>query len=252
MVKKKIRLPKMAVSGTELSVLPAGTPWMPMWWSAALPGLGHLCQGFYFKGLILMFWEVLINTKARLNLGIIYTFTGQFAKAREVVDPGWSLFYGVVFFFAIYDSYRIRMELNALSRLEQKQSRHNYRLMYMSGYSMTYLGRSNPWVAAAWSALLTGFGHIYNMKTFKALVLLIWTVAIIVLAHLTDAIVATFTGRFSRAAAIVDYQWLLFYPSVYIFAIWDAYNDSVEKNKLFAEAQKSYLRKKYYPKERKP
>ena len=218
---------------------------MPMWWSAALPGLGHLCQGAYFPGLVLISWEILINMKAHLNQAILYTFTGNFAKAREVIEPTWALFYGVVFCFAIFDSYRANVEINMLARLERKQNRRYYKFMHMSPYGLNYLHRSNPWVAAAWSALLTGFGHLYNGKAFKAVILMAWSIAIIYFAQLNGAIIATFNGQFDHAKKIINYQWLLFFPSVYFFAMWDAYNDSVEKNKLFVEAQKDYLRNNY-------
>lgn len=239
------RLVKMAMSGNNLVILHIKSPWLPMWWSAALPGLGHLCMGFYIKGLILMSWEILVNVKAHLNLGILYTFTFQFDKAREVVNPGWALFYGVIFFFAIFDSYRTTTEMNMIARLERKQHNRYFRFMQMSASGFNYLDRANPWVAAAWSALLTGFGHIYNGKSLKAFILLVWAVAIIYLAHINDAIILTFTGKFHRVPEIVHYQWLMFFPSIYIFAIWDSYNDTIEMNKLFSDAQKAYLKKRY-------
>lgn len=217
-----------------------------MVWSAALPGLGHLCQGSYFIGLFLMSWEILINFKAKLNEAILFTFTGQFSKAQEVLDTNWALFYGVVFTFAIFDAYRRTVEINQLAQLERKQSQRYYDFMHMSSYGINYLSKSNPWVAAAWSALLTGFGHIYNKKAFKAVILLIWTVAIIAFGNINKAIIATFNGQFEKATEIVNYQWLMFFPSIYLFAMWDAYNDAVENNKLFDEAQKAYLKKEYY------
>ncbi|MFZ5633625.1 MAG: hypothetical protein ACOY40_12355 [Bacillota bacterium] len=243
--KEDFRLVRMALSGWDTAILHNKNPWMPMWWSVALPGLGHLCQGNYVRGLMLMSWEILVNLKANLNLSIMYTFTGRFEKAGEVLDSGWALFYGVIFFFAVFDSYRTAVEVNMLARLERSQPRRYYKFMEMPTGGVNYLDKGNPWVAAAWSALLTGFGHIYNGKTFKALILLGWAVATIYFAHLNNAIIDTFNGRFQRAAENVDYQWLLFFPSVYFFAIWDAYTDCVEMNKLFAEAQKEYLREKY-------
>jgi hypothetical protein len=29
------------------------------------------------------------------------------------------------------------------------------------------------------------------------------------------------------AIMVVDYQWLMFYPCVYVFAIWDSYHDAL-------------------------
>lgn len=239
------RIRRMALSENNIAILHKKNPWMPMWWSAALPGLGHLCQGSYLKGFILMSWEILVNFKANLNLAIFYTFTGRFDLAKKMLEPEWALFYGVLFFFAIYDSYRIRVELNMFADLERKQSHRYYRIFRLSATGINYLDRVNPWTALIWSALLTGFGHIYNMKLLKALILLGWTVAIIAMSHINSAIIATLTGQFQQVDAIVNYQWLLFFPSIYLFAMWDAYNDSVEMNKAFSEAQKYHLKKKY-------
>lgn len=235
----------MALNEWNVAILHNKNPWMPMWWSAALPGMGHLCQGDYLKGLVLMSWEILVNFKANLNLGIIYTFTGQLDKAREVTDPGWALIYGVIFWFAIFDSYRNAVSINIISRLEQKQRQRNYRFMKMTPFGVNFLERGNPWLATAWSILLSGFGHLYNRKAFKGLIILGWAVAIIIFSKINIAIVYTFNGQFDMAREAVDYQWLLFFPSIYIFAMWDAYNDAVEMNKLFAEEQKEYLRKEY-------
>jgi len=235
----------MALSGVETVTLHVKSPWMPMWWSAALPGLGHFCQGHYYKGLILLFWETLINYKASLNLAIMYTFTGQFSRASETIDPAWILLYGVVFSFAIFDAYRIAVEQNVLARLEKKQTQRSYQLVSLSSLSINYLQRSNPWIALVWSALFTGFGHLYNKKTIKAAMLVIWMVAIIHLSNVSNSIIATFVGDFDLAHKSVDYQWLLFFPSIYTFAIWDSYNDAVEMNLLFADAQKDYLQRKY-------
>lgn len=245
----RYRLPRMVLSENNFAAIHNKNPWMPMWWSAALPGLGHLCQGFYVRGTILMSWEILINFKSRINLAILYTFTGKFDQAAEVFETKWAIFYGVIFCFAIFDSYRLNVEMNMLARLERKQRRHHYQMMKMSSTGVNFLTRVNPWGSAVWSALLTGFGHIYNNKTFKALILLGWTVAIIYFANLSDAIVYTLLGNFDQARQIIDYQWVLFFPSVYIFAIWDSYNDAAEMNKLFDEAQKYYLRKTYSQKD---
>nr|WP_315990965.1 hypothetical protein [Desulforamulus aquiferis] len=240
-------IPRMSISTINIAILHNKSPWLPMWWSAALPGLGHLCQGQYFRGLVLMSWEILVNSKARINMAILYTFTGKFHQANEVLDYGWALFYGVIFCFAIFDSYRISVTYNKLARLERYQAHRKYKFMTMSTYGVNYLDRANPWVALAWSALLSGFGHIYNHKALKGMILLGWTVAIIYFANINMAIIHTSFGRFDLAEATVNYQWLLFFPSLYIFAMWDAYNDTVEMNKLFAEEQKARLKKLYNP-----
>lgn len=186
-----------------------------------------------------MSWEIIVNLHARINLAILYTFTGKFKQAIQVLDPGWSLFYGVIFCFAIYDSYRISVDINKLSCLQRSQTRHN---VFTNRKNLTKL---NPWLAAVWSALLPGYGHILSGQIYKALILLGWNVSIICFANMHNAIVTTFKGNFELAHSLVDYQWLLFYPSIYVFAIWDSYYSCVQLNKLFDHEQKAYLINKY-------
>lgn len=245
--KMGLRLPRMAISNWDRNILHKKNPWMPMWWSAAFPGLGHLCQGVYLKGSVLMLFETLVNFKAKLNLAILHTFTGDFNRAKEILDTEWALIYGVIFCFAIFDSQRITVELNLMARLEKKQPRHFYKFMSMSPSGLNYIGKGNPWVAAAWSALLPGFGHLYNNRGIKGLIILGWILAIINFSHVNDAIISTLTGNYSQNSNMINYQWLLFFPSIYNFALWDAYNDSVETNKLFDEEQRQYIKKAFGP-----
>jgi hypothetical protein len=55
----------------------------------------------------------------------------------------------------------------------------------------------------------------------------------------------TFTGQFAQIKDLVDYQWLLFYPSLYLFSIYDAYSSAVSYNRMFEEEQIYYLNGKY-------
>jgi TM2 domain-containing membrane protein YozV len=132
-----------------------------------------------------------------------------------------------------------------ISLLERRQKKRDYNFIKMSSFGINYLDKGYPWLAALWSALLPGFGHLYNGKIIKGIILLFWTVAIIYFSNVNDAIISTFTGHFIQAGETVNYQWLLFFPSIYLFAIWDSFSDAVETNKLLAEEQKNHLRQIY-------
>ncbi|KEO85127.1 hypothetical protein [Tumebacillus flagellatus] len=64
-------------------------PWISLWWSASFPGLGHMALCRYVKGVILMLWELFINVHAHLNDAVLYSLTGQYALAKQVLDPRW-------------------------------------------------------------------------------------------------------------------------------------------------------------------
>jgi hypothetical protein len=85
---------------------------------------------------------------------------------------------------------------------------------------------------ALWSIAIPGFGQLMNKKYFKGIVLIALEFIINVKANINTAIVLSFLGRTEQAVEASNYQWLMFYPCVYLFSIWDAYKDgSVEKEK---------------------
>ena len=55
----------------------------------------------------------------------------------------------------------------------------------------------------------------------------------------------TLLGDFEQAKSIVDLQWFLNIPSIYLFAIYDAYVNTVENNKLFDWEQSKFLKRNY-------
>lgn len=51
------------------------SPWIPAWWSASLPGLGHMQIGMHLRGTVLMSSEIIMNFCGHLNEVILYTIT---------------------------------------------------------------------------------------------------------------------------------------------------------------------------------
>lgn len=77
-----------------------------------------------------------------------------------------------------------------------------------------------------WGIAFPGFAQFLNGKIFKGTVLILLEFVINVQANMNQAIISSFHGDIRTAIAISDYQWLLFYPCVYLFAIWDGYRDA--------------------------
>ncbi|MEM5770842.1 MAG: hypothetical protein AAGU32_21555, partial [Bacillota bacterium] len=109
------RRPKAVLSSLTTNSVHLRSPYMLAWLSASFPGFGHLALGNYITGILLIFWEVLINTKAKINLAVLYSFTGRYEMVREIVDNRWLLLYAPVYLFAIWDSYRRTVKYNQLS-----------------------------------------------------------------------------------------------------------------------------------------
>ncbi|WP_010098452.1 hypothetical protein [Ornithinibacillus scapharcae] len=84
----------------------------------------------------------------------------------------------------------------------------------------------NPLEKLMWSVALPGFGQLLNRKYFKGIILITLELLINVLGNLNNAILLSFHGNIADAIAIANYNWLLFYPCVYSFAMWDAMKDA--------------------------
>ena len=76
-----------------------------------------------------------------------------------------------------------------------------------------------------WSIAIPGFGQFLNKRYFKGIVLIVLEFVINVKANINTAIVLSFLGQTELAVEVSNYQWLMFYPCVYLFSIWDALRD---------------------------
>lgn len=83
-----------------------------------------------------------------------------------------------------------------------------------------------------WSVALPGFGQLLNHQFLKAALLILLEFLINVLGNINLAIVHSFQGRIDLAIQVVDYRWIMFYPCLYVFAIWDAYITAKRMAKL--------------------
>lgn len=77
-----------------------------------------------------------------------------------------------------------------------------------------------------WSIALPGFGQLLNGKYIKAIVFIFLEFLINVQANFNEVILLSFNGRIEEAIQQTNYGWLMFYPCLYFFAMWDAYKDA--------------------------
>ena len=80
--------------------------------------------------------------------------------------------------------------------------------------------------ALLWSIAFPGFGQFLNGKLLKGIVLLVLEFLVNVQAHFNKIIILSFQGEIEKATFQADYQWLMFYPCIYMFAMWDAFKDA--------------------------
>lgn len=112
----------------------------------------------------------------------------------------------------------------------KKHSR--YPLATISAFGISYMHRQNPYIVAWWSAAFPGFGQYLLNQYLRATLLTLFEVIINTLAHLNEAIVYTFCGKFEMAKSIIQYKWAFGYFAIYMYAIWDSYRSAVVQNKM--------------------
>ena len=77
-----------------------------------------------------------------------------------------------------------------------------------------------------WSVAIPGLGQLLNGKFLKGLLFVALEFWININAHLNEIIVLSFQGDIMDSVEAANFQWLMFYPCIYMFAMWDAFRDA--------------------------
>ncbi len=77
-----------------------------------------------------------------------------------------------------------------------------------------------------WSIALPGFGQILNGQLLKGALFIILEFLVNIKANINEIIILSFQGNLESAIKQTNYQWLMFYPCIYMFAIYDAYRNA--------------------------
>jgi hypothetical protein len=77
-----------------------------------------------------------------------------------------------------------------------------------------------------WSIAFPGFGQLLNGQLVKGVLFVGLEFLINIQSHLNTAIIRSFQGDIAASIQQTNYQWLMFYPCVYMFAVWDSYHGS--------------------------
>ncbi|USK61798.1 hypothetical protein [Peribacillus asahii] len=88
--------------------------------------------------------------------------------------------------------------------------------------------------ALLWSIALPGFGQFLNGKLIKGIVFVFLEFLINVQANLNEVIISSFHGEIEKAIEQANYQWLMFYPCLYFFVMWDAWKDAEGEKDRYA------------------
>ncbi|KRE93334.1 hypothetical protein ASG89_07500 [Paenibacillus sp. Soil766] len=238
------RRPQALLSQDGLSSLRWQDPKIIAWWSASFPGFGHFLLHQFIRGFLLSAWEVAINTFARINEAIYYSFTGQFELAKQVVEPRWAFAYAIVYLFAIWDSYIKASDANKqyhLAKLEGARVVSNL----LKPWTITNISFKRPSAAMVCSFIFPGLGQLYNNRIALGFYGVFWWFIYMTMSRSHEAILYLMIGKLSKSTALLSPHWLLFMPSVLGGAMYDAYMTAQDHNRLFKIEQKQYFAEKY-------
>lgn len=221
---------------------------MAAFFAFSFPGFGYLLLERYLAAFTLIGWEVFINTKAQVNLGILYSLLGRFDQAKSVMDADWLILYVGLYLYNIWDSYRLTVDLNKQYQLAKRENADipNSR---MSPWDVNFLDKKKPGTALIWSLLAPGTGHLYAHRIISGFFVLGATIAVTALSRIPMSFQYAAVGEVAGVIRTLDMQWAMYLPSMYVFFAYDAYDSVVEQNKLFELEQAQFLKKHYQNKE---
>jgi hypothetical protein len=88
----------------------------------------------------------------------------------------------------------------------------------------------SPYAALLWSMVLPGCGQLYNKDYCVGIILIGCELLVNLNSNLNLALLNSFNGDVQSAHQVIDYRWAMFYPSLYGFALWHAFNSAKANN----------------------
>ncbi|KKI92438.1 membrane protein [Bacillus sp. SA1-12] len=76
-----------------------------------------------------------------------------------------------------------------------------------------------------WSIAFPGFGQLLNRQYLKGILFIFLELFVNIQANFNIAIISSFLGDIHTSIEQIDFQWLMFYPCLYFFSMWDAVKD---------------------------
>ncbi|MNC19963.1 hypothetical protein D3C75_679030 [compost metagenome] len=231
-----------ASSGT--TYLKYKNPLMVVWWSAAFPGFGHLFLNQYIRGVLLTLAEVILNTLAHINQALMYSFSGRFLMAKNILEIRWAVAYMLIYMLTVWDSYVNARSLNKLYRLAKLE---NARISPggVFGREIQFIDRRSRAAAAVVSLFFPGMGQLYNQRVGLAFYGIFWWGIYSSLSFVPIALHHLLIGDLPGSTAVLKCHWLLFMPSVAGGATYHAFETAGERNYLLRVEQRQYLQERY-------
>jgi hypothetical protein len=85
-----------------------------------------------------------------------------------------------------------------------------------------------------WNIAFPGFSQLITGHYVKGILFVVLEFMMNVKGRFNQAIMYSFLGEIDQAEAVINYQWLMFYPCVYMFSLWDAYRSAMSSNEKYS------------------
>lgn len=109
-----------------------------------------------------------------------------------------------------------------------------YPKIKFSTLGITYIDHHHPLMVAWWSAVFPGFGHYILNQYVRATLFTLIEVIVNTGAHINEAMIYSYCGKFELAKAVIDIDWMIGYIILYLVTIGDSYRSAILMNKFAA------------------
>jgi TM2 domain-containing membrane protein YozV len=105
----------------SINYLDKRVPWVSVFWSFVLPGLGHMYVLRMVTGYFLILFWFLCAYYSRIFEVLHFTLMGEFRQAIAVADFQWLLFMPSIYGYSAYEAYSSTVELNKIFDIELRE-----------------------------------------------------------------------------------------------------------------------------------
>ncbi len=88
--------------------------------------------------------------------------------------------------------------------------------------------------AVLWNIAFPGFSQLLMGHYIKGVLFVVLEFIMNVQSHFNQAIMYSFLGEIEKAELVINYQWLMFYPCVYMFSLWDGYRSAMPSDERYS------------------
>jgi hypothetical protein len=111
-------------------------------------------------------------------------------------------------------------------------------IIALGAWNTVQLDYRNPVTIVFWTIAYAGLGHIILDRYFRGIILLTGEIFLNTASHLNIAIFYTIIRRYDLAKQVIDTRWYILYLTVFSFAIFDAYRETIVINNTYRLAER--------------